>query len=66
MPDGDELVDDPAGDLDMRRSIRFARGKVSGVDALLLLSATRNPRGKRSIASAGQSSTKRLPVCAPA
>ena len=46
MPDGDELVDDPAGDLDMRRSVRFARGQVNGADALLLLTATREPDGQ--------------------
>jgi hypothetical protein len=44
-PDGSELVDDPAGDLDMRRSVRFARGQVDGADALLLLIATRGPDG---------------------
>jgi hypothetical protein len=46
MPDGDELIDDPAGDVDMRRSVRFARGQVGGADALLLLTATREPDGQ--------------------
>ena len=43
MPDGYAAVDDPAGDRDMRRSVRFAKGRVNGQDSLLLLTATREP-----------------------
>lgn len=44
MPSGgDTLRDDPAHDRDMRSSVRFARGRVDGADAALLLTASRQP-----------------------
>ncbi len=43
MPDGYSIVDDPADDQDMRRSVRFARGLLGGEDAIVLLIAQRDP-----------------------
>lgn len=44
MPSGRDTVrDDPYHDRDMLSSIRFARGQVDGADAMLLLTATRQP-----------------------
>ncbi len=39
--EGIEITDDPQNDYDMRRSVRFARGKVRGQDTILLLIASR-------------------------
>ncbi|HJS87151.1 MAG TPA: hypothetical protein VJ779_16975 [Acetobacteraceae bacterium] len=42
MPGGSDAVrDDPNHDSDMLRSVRFARGRVDGAEATLLLTATR-------------------------
>lgn len=49
--EGIEITDDPQNDYDMLRSVRFARGKVDGQDAALLLIASR-PDGSGAAPSA--------------
>ncbi len=41
MPDGTAITDDPGDDYDMLRSVRFARGRVNGEEATLLLVGSR-------------------------
>jgi hypothetical protein len=43
MPDGDSVADEPRRDYDMTRSVRFARGRIDGKPATLLLIAQRQP-----------------------
>lgn len=43
MPGGLSVADDPADDQGMRRSVRFARGRMRGEDTILLLIAQREP-----------------------
>jgi hypothetical protein len=43
MPEGYAVTDDPADDQDMRRSIRFAHGRIGDEDMVVLLIAQRDP-----------------------